>query len=94
MIFRKVKYILGKLRVNPKSSHHKENIFFLILFLLYLYEIMDTNQTYFGSIFTIFVNQSLGLYTLSLYRGTCRLSIKLEKNFKYFVKYRGHYILK
>ena len=80
MIFRKVKYVLGKLRVNPKSSHHKENFFLFIYFLLYLYEIMDTNQTYFGSIFTIFVNQSLGLYTLNLYKDTCLFSIKLKKN--------------
>ena len=55
---------------------------------------MDTNQTYFGSIFKIFVNQSLGQYTLNLYRDTCLFSIKLEKILMYFVKYRGHYILK
>ena len=29
------------LRVNPKSSHYKEKIFFSFSFILYLYEVMD-----------------------------------------------------
>lgn len=38
---------IGKLGVNPKSSHHKRKIIFLLFlflfFLLYLYEQMDVS---------------------------------------------------
>ena len=35
-------------KVNPKSSHHKKNIFFLISLILYLHEMIDVHKTYCG----------------------------------------------
>ena len=76
----------GKLlRVNPKSSSYEENIYFLYLFfflyfVLHLYEKTDISWTYCGD-YTIYVNQTLILYTLSLYSDVCPLFLnKTAKN--------------
>ena len=71
MIYKKVAK-----RVDPKSSHHKEKIFFLP----YLYEMMDVYQTYCGHHFTIYVSQTFVTYSLNytvMYVNY--FSIKLEK---------------
>lgn len=70
-----------------KSSpyfHHKEKIFFFLslslstsflpsFFLSYLYEMIDVNQTYYGTHFTIYVSQVTTLYTLELYSAVCQV---------------------
>ena len=47
----------GAKRVNPKSSHHEENIFFSISLMLYLYEMIDVRSTYCGNHFMMYVSQ-------------------------------------
>ena len=39
-------YRWKSLRVNPKSSYHKEKQFFSISLILYLYEMIDVHSTY------------------------------------------------
>ena len=56
-----VEYIWSLLRVDSKSSHHKQNIFFL----LSQYEKMDVISTYCSDHFTIYVSQIIILYTLN-----------------------------
>ena len=58
--------------VNPKSSHHKGNIFSISL-ILYLHEMTDDHQTYQGDHFMMCVSQTIMLYTLNLYSTVCQL---------------------
>lgn len=55
-------------RVDPKSSHQKGNKIFL-----YLFEMMDVDQTYCGNHFTINVSQIIMLSTLNLYSAVYQL---------------------
>ena len=69
-------------RVNPKSSHHKENFFSSIL---YLYEMMDIHQTYCDDHFMMFVSHIFMLYTLNLYSAACHLYLnKTGRKSMYF----------
>ena len=78
-------WYIGKLRVNSKSSLHKEKIvsFFFLYFLLYLYEKTDVSWTHYGKHFTIYVNQTIKLYTLNLYSDVWQLFF--NKNGKKFM---------
>ena len=70
MIYKKVK------RVNSKSSHHKEKIFLLysfLLFLLYLYEKTDVSWIYYGNYFTVYTNQTIMFCVLNWCRDVCQL---------------------
>lgn len=64
-------------KVDLNGPPHKENLLF---FLLYLYEMMDINQTECGNHFTIDVNRTIMLYTLNLHSDDANyLSIKLKQ---------------
>ena len=52
--------------VDPKNSHHKEKLFFPILFFL-LYVRMEVSWTNRGNHFTTYVNQKIILYALNIY---------------------------
>ena len=82
-------------RVIPKGSHHKENIFsFFSFFLLSLYEKMDVSWTYCGNHFTIYVNQTIMLYLLSLYNHVFQLflnktggkKVEIKKNSRIYAE--------
>lgn len=63
-------------RVNPKSSHYKEEtvfLFFPVLFLLYLYEKMDVSWIYCVNCLTVYMNQITMLYNLNLYSDVYQL---------------------
>lgn len=58
----------GVMKVNPKSSITRKEFFsFFLFFVLHLYEKMGVRYTYCGNHSTIYVNQTITLYTLSLY---------------------------
>ena len=57
------------IRVNPKSSHHRKKFFSFY----FIYKIIDVNWTYYDNHFTIYVNQAIILYALTLYSDSCRL---------------------
>ena len=54
-----------KVRVNPKTSHHKKKFFSLDL-ILYIDEMIDIYYTYWGRHFMMNANH-ITLYTLNLF---------------------------
>ena len=52
-------------RLNPKSSHHKEKIFFL--FILYLYEMVDIHQIFCDNHFMMYISQIIMLHTINIH---------------------------
>ena len=55
-------------RVNPKSSHHKEKVFFFFfLFILYLYEMVDIHQIFCDNHFMMYVSQIIMLHTINIH---------------------------
>lgn len=64
---------LGELRVGPERAHHRGNIFFLF-FLWYLYEMTDVSCIYCGDHLTVYVNQTITLFSL-IYTVTCQLRV-------------------
>ena len=51
--------------VNPKSSYHKEKIFFSFFFCIYMRRQMF-NKTYCGNHFMMYVSQIIMLYTFNI----------------------------
>ena len=64
-------YIWKLLRVNPRSSHHKENFFFLFNFV----SLWDDGCSlmFCGSHFMMYLSQFIMLFTLNLYSAVCQL---------------------
>lgn len=58
--------------VNPKNPHHKE-FFFLLLFLLYLYEMLT--KLYRSNHVTKYIIQTITLYNVGLYSDICQLNL-------------------
>ena len=67
-------YMKAVKRLNPKRHHHKEKVF-SFSFFVYLYEMMDVDQTYCGDNFTIDVSRITTLYTLNLCSPGCQLRL-------------------
>ena len=63
--------------LNPKSSHHKEKIFFL--FILYLYEMVDIHQIFCDNHFMMYISQIIMLHTINIHSAVkctqCSVSI-------------------
>ena len=57
----------------PSQGENLFPLFFRLLFLLHLYEMMGVSQTYCGYYFTIYLNETFMLYILNLYTDMCQL---------------------
>ena len=62
-----------KVKRVTKSARHKEKIYFSISLMLYIYEMIYTQQTYCDNHFMMYVSQIIMLYTLNLYSAVCQL---------------------
>lgn len=57
------------------TTHRKQNNLLLKALLLYLYE-MDVSRTSRSNHFTMYVNQTVVLYTLNFHSGVCQLKLE------------------